>query len=190
MVLSNQEIIEEMHESSFDVSPLDPEQVQPASIDLRLGDEFVVYSEAPDAPYDAIDSRDEASIEAFEERCEGVESFLIEPDKFYLGTTRESVTIPPHLYSEIAGRSSTGRLGIEVHKTAGIIDPGWEGPLTLEITADMPVPVRVYPGQRVAQITIERLNKPADPAYGEGHDDKYQNQQGPTSSRIFSDKDQ
>jgi dCTP deaminase len=190
MVLSNEEIWDELAYTEFDVAPLTPEQVQPASVDLRLGEDFTVYSERPQSPLKEIDSRDDRHLEIFGEEREGVESILIEPDKFYLGTTVESINLPPHLYGKVAGRSSVGRLGVEVHKTAGVVDPGWCGELTLEITTDMPVPVRLYPGQRVAQMTVHKLEQPADPAYGEKEDEKYQNQQGPTESRISQDKDQ
>lgn len=186
MVLSNQEIWDEFAYSEFDIYPLTVEQVQPASVDLRLGRDFKVFTQKPDKDY-FIDSKHDIPKHYYNEK-ENVSSILIKPGNFYLGTTMETINMPAHLYAEVKGRSSVGRLGVEVHKTAGVIDPGWRGEITLEITTDMPHPVKLYAGQRVAQMTVVKLDKPADPAYGEKADSKYQNQSGPTPSRIAYDE--
>lgn len=188
MVLSNEEIWDEIAYSEFDIHPLEVEQVQPASVDLRLGDEFTVFSERPQSPLQEIDSRDDRHLDIFSEDRENVESILIEPDKFYLGTTRETINLPRDILCRVSGRSSIGRLGIEIHSTAGICDPGWSGQITLEISNNMPKPVRLYSGQRVCQIMLHKMDSKSNPAYGEKRDSKYQNQEGPTKSKIDQDR--
>jgi len=187
-ILSNQEIWEELQHGDLEVDPLSPEQVQPASIDLRLAGEFKRYRQPDDDPTSClIDSKDGVP-ENLHENIEG-NNVVIKPGDFVLASTKERVCLPPELYAEVKGRSSFGRLAVEVHKTAGVIDPGWSGDITLEITNDMPYPVMLHQGQRVCQITIHRMNTPADPSYGEKYDSKYQNQRGPTPTRVDEDRE-
>lgn len=187
-LLSNAEIRQELEsvDSEFRISPLREHQIQPASVDLRLGDQFKRYR-SDDATSCLIDSRDGVWDDLHEEI--EAESIVVRPEDFVLATTVEELTLPADIYGEVKGRSSFGRLGIEVHKTAGVIDPGWQGEITLEITNAMPYPVELHVGQRVCQVTFTRLREPADPPYGEKYDSKYQDQHGPTTSRADGDLD-
>lgn len=187
-ILSNQEIWEELHEGDLEVEPIQATQIQPASIDLRLSDEFKRYRNPPDDPTSCVVDAKDGVWENLSTDIEA-NNIIVEPGDFVLASTMERVCLPPELYAEVKGRSSFGRLGVEVHKTAGVIDPGWDGEITLEITNDMPYPVRLHAGQRVCQITIHRLAEPADPPYGEKYDSKYQGQSGPTASRADQDRE-
>lgn len=188
MVLSNQEINYELAYGDLEVTPATSDQVQPASIDLRLSDEFVIYEPRPGGDY-TIDSRNPEDLEHIKKEVTQDE-IKIRPNHFYLATTKEDVTLPNYLYGQIAGRSSIGRLGVAVHETAGVIDPGWDGQITLEISTQMPHPVKLYEGQRVAQMTLHETGMIAKPGYGDKDDQKYQGQRGPTESRAARDKDQ
>lgn len=189
-VLSDTEIWDEIAYSEFDVAPLTTEQVQPASIDLRLGSDFKRLKEKPLNQYsfnDQLEVIDTATdtqhaYEEFE-----ADEVVLDPGDCVLGTTMETVNIPPHLVGEVEGRSSVGRLFVEVHQTAGIIDSGFNGTITLEITNNSPNPVKLHEGQRVCQIVIHRLNKPAEDPYGSKDDSKYQGQRGATASRLHED---
>jgi len=186
-ILSNQEIWRELQNGDLEIDPLQADQIQPASVDLRLSNEFKRYRKPDDDPTSCcIDSKDGVPENLHQDITAG--NIVIQPGDFILASTVESLCLPPELYAEVKGRSSFGRLAVEVHKTAGVIDPGWEGDITLEITNDMPYPVRLHSGQRICQITIHRMNKPADPAYGEKYDSKYQGQSGPTPSKVDGDK--
>lgn len=189
-VLSDSEIWDEIAYSDFDVHPLQPEQVQPASIDLRLGSDFKRLKEDKANKYSFNDTPSvidtgkdtEQAWEEFE-----AEEVVLEPGDCVLGTTKETVNIPPHLLGEVEGRSSIGRLFVEVHKTAGVVDPGYRGEITLEIHNDNPNPVKLHEGQRVCQMLVKRLNRPAENPYGEKTDSKYQGQTGATASRLHQD---
>lgn len=183
-LLSNQEISEELINGDLEITPLPTENIQPASVDLRLSRKFKRYR-SDDATSCLIDS--ETGVpENLHEEIES-DNIIVRPGDFILGSTVERVKIPDNIYSEVKGRSSYGRLGIEVHKTAGVIDPGWDGHITLEIANSMPYPVELHAGNRVCQITLHRMNTDADPSYGQKNDSKYQYQQGPTASRVDED---
>lgn len=189
MILSDRELLARLKQGDLVVEPLDdPDtQVQPASIDLRLGNEFLVFRN-PHIPY--IDPRG-ASVEDYTEKITippgGV--FIVHPGEFCLGTTLERIAIPPDLVARVEGRSSLGRLAIVVHATAGFIDPGFEGHITLELSNLGRVPVALHPGMRVSQIVIHEMKSPALRPYGSpGRGSKYQGQRGPVPSRITSDR--
>jgi len=183
-LLSNQEISEELINGDLEITPLPTENIQPASVDLRLSRKFKRYC-SDDATSCLIDS--ETGVpENLHEEIES-DSIVVRPGDFILGSTVERVKIPDNIYSEVKGRSSYGRLGIEVHKTAGVIDPGWDGHITLEIANSMPYPVELHAGNRVCQITLHRMNTAADPPYGIKNGSKYQYQEGPTTSRGDED---
>lgn len=184
-ILSNQEISDELHNGELEITPLPSEHIQPASVDLRLSTKFKRYR-SEDVTSCLIDS--ESGVpENLHEEIES-ESIVVRPGDFVLGSTVERISIPDNIYSEVKGRSSYGRLGIEVHKTAGVIDPGWDGTITLEISNSMPYPVELHAGNRVCQITLHRMNTAADPSYGTKTDSKYQYQSEPTVSRADEDK--
>lgn len=188
MILSDRDIRARLAAGDLKIAPLgDAElQIQPASVDLRLGHEFLFYSRARAS---LLDPRDPASIQAAVERVripEG-EAVLLEPGTFSLGTTIEVVTLPDDLVARVDGRSSVGRLAVVVHATAGFIDPGFAGQITLELSNLGPLPVRLYSGMRIAQIALYPLSSPAERPYGKRRGSHYQGQLGPQPSRIELD---
>ena len=159
-------------------------QVQPASIDLRLGDTFRVYNYSQHA---LIDPTEDVDLDEISElvHLEG-KPFILHPGAFVLGSTLEYVRIPPSLVGRLEGRSSIGRLGVVVHSTAGFIDPNFQGHITLEISNIGKIPVALRPGLRVCQLTLMETGPVARP-YGPLRGSKYQGQQGPTASRLRQD---
>jgi dCTP deaminase len=188
VILSDRDILARLKKGDLVVDPLDdPDvQVQPASVDLRLGSEFLVFRN-PHIPY--IDPRG-ASVADYTESvtiAEGAQ-FILHPGEFALGTTLERVRIPPDLVAKVEGRSSLGRLALIVHATAGFIDPGFEGRITLELSNLGRVPVALYAGMRISQIALHQLASPAERPYGHPtRKSKYQGQKGPVPSRITRD---
>ncbi|WP_135827939.1 dCTP deaminase [Halorussus halobius] len=188
MILSDADILDRMADGDLVVEPLDdPElQIQPASVDLRLGREFLEFQRTniscihPNSEQEVSEYVDETVVE------EGGE-FVLHPGDFVLGTTVERVAIPDDLIAHVEGRSSLGRLAVVVHATAGLADPGYQGQITLELSNLGTAPVALEPGMRVSQLTFTELSSPADRPYGEGRGSKYQNQSGPQASRIQSD---
>ena len=161
-ILSDKDIKEYLKEDKIGIEPLkDEKQIQPSSVDLRLGDEFKVFKVIR-KPY--IDPKDEEDVSSYMESTtvkEG-EAFIIHPNEFALATTLEYVKLPDDLVARVEGRSSMGRLGVTMHVTAGFIDPGFEGKITLEISNIGAMPVALYPGQRVCQIVFETMTSPAE----------------------------
>ncbi|WP_288268692.1 dCTP deaminase [uncultured Methanobrevibacter sp.] len=170
------------------IDPLtDEKQIQPSSIDMRIGDEFKVFRVIR-KPF--IDPKDDDDIASYMESLtvEDGEAFIIHPNEFALATTYEYVKVPDDLVARVEGRSSMGRLGVTMHVTAGYIDPGFEGKITLEISNIGAMPVALYPGQRVCQLVFETMTTPADKPYGHpDRNSKYMGQKSPESSRIKDD---
>jgi len=164
------------------IEPWEPAMLQPASVDLRLGDSFRVFHNHRAT---AIDLRDPPS-----NLTEGVvvpdgEAFVIHPGEFCLGRTLEWVAIPDDIVARIEGKSSLGRLGLIVHATAGFCDPGFQGTLTLELNNLTRVPIRLYPGLPIAQLSFMTLDRPARRPYGSpGLGSHYQGQTAATESRY------
>lgn len=171
MILSDRDLRQRLCDRSIVVEPLaDLElQLQPASIDLRLGSQFR-----------------RAVAGEVEEVNEGAD-FVLGPGEFALGTTLERVRVPPNLVARVEGRSSIGRLAILVHATAGFIDPGFEGEITLELANLGPTPASLRVGSRICQIVFHVLTSPAERPYGPARGSKYSGQTGPTPSRLAED---
>jgi dCTP deaminase len=187
VILSDRDLRERLSRGDLVVEPLeDPElQIQPASIDLRLDKTFVAFR-ASRLP--CIDPRNiPPDVTERIEVAEG-ESFVLHPGDFVLGSTIERVRIPPDLVARVEGRSSLGRLAIVVHATAGFIDPGFEGQITLELSNLGRTGVKLYPGMRISQIVLHQMKSPAERPYGAARGSKYQGQSGPVVSRISHDK--
>ena len=187
-ILSDKPIKEYLEEGKIVIDPLkDEQQIQPSSVDMRLGDEFKVFKVIR-KPY--IDPKDEEDIAEYMESStvpEG-EAFIIHPNEFALATTQEYVKVPDDLVARVEGRSSMGRLGVTMHVTAGYVDPGFEGRITLEISNIGAMPVALYPGQRVCQLVFETMTTPAELPYGHPkRNSKYMNQLKPESSRVKLD---
>jgi dCTP deaminase len=188
MILSDADILDRLGEGDLVVDPIDDldMQVQPASIDLRLGEEFLEFQRTniscihPNREHEVSEYVTETHVPEGEE-------FILHPGDFVLGTTKERVEIPPDLLATVEGRSSLGRLAVVIHATAGIVDPGYEGQITLELSNLGTAPVALTPGMRVSQLVFTELKRPADRPYGAERGSKYQNQRGPQASRIGDD---
>ena len=187
MILSDRDIKARLAKGDLVVGPLsDPElQIQPASIDMRLAPSFLVFRTSR-VPY--IDPR--AVPEDITERIEipEGETFTLHPGDFVLGSTIERVTIPHDLVARVEGRSSLGRLAIVVHATAGFVDPGFDGQITLELSNLGRTPVMLHPGMRISQLVLHQMTSPAERPYGAARGSKYNGQMGPTATRIVNDK--
>ena len=188
-ILSDQDIIKYLDEGKITIEPLeDPSrQIQPSSVDLRIGNEFKGFRIIRKPCIDPLDKSDlESYMESF--HLEQGEAFIIHPGEFALATTYEAVKLPDDLVARVEGRSSMGRLGITMHVTAGYIDPGFEGKITLEISNIGKMPVTLYTGQRVCQIVFETMTTPSLRPYGHPErDSKYMGQDKPVTSKIKQD---
>jgi dCTP deaminase len=162
-VLSDGTIRRLVDEGRVRVEPWDPAMVQPASVDLKLGSSFRVFHNFRVAAIDLADPPTNLTEHVIVE--EG-DPFVIHPGEFVLGRTEEWVELPDDLVARIEGKSSLGRLGLIVHATAGFVDPGWKGTLTLEITNLTRVPIVLWPGKPIAQLSFMTLDKPAERPYG------------------------
>ncbi|MEA2123549.1 MAG: dCTP deaminase [Solirubrobacteraceae bacterium] len=164
------------------VDPWDPEMVQPASIDLRLGDSFRVFS---NHRITAIDLREVPPNLTEEVTIGEGDPFVIHPGEFCLGRTLERVELPDDLVARVEGKSSLGRLGLIVHATAGFVDPGWSGTLTLELNNLTRVPIKLYAGLPIAQLSVMALDRAAERPYGSPElGSHYQGQIAATESRY------
>jgi dCTP deaminase len=190
MILSDGDILRRLEEGELVVEPLaDPAlQVQPASVDLRLGRTFLEFQHA-NIP--CIHPGSEREVEEYVEETHVAEDgeFILHPGDFVLGTTRERVEIPPDLIAHVQGRSSLGRLAVVIHATAGVIDPGYHGQITLELSNLGTAPVALTPGLRISQLIFTELTSPAERPYGAERGSKYQDQAGPQASRIQDDEE-
>jgi dCTP deaminase len=164
------------------IDPYDEGLMQPSSLDVRVDRYFRVFR---NSRYPYIDVR-----EAQEELTELVEvdegPFILHPGEFVLGSTLERIALPDDLVARLEGKSSLGRLGLLIHSTAGFIDPGWDGHVTLELSNVANLPITIYPGMKIGQLSFMQLSEPAERPYGSGGlGSKYQGQRGPTPSRYF-----
>ena len=190
MILSDADILRRLEEGDLVVEPLDdPDiQIQPASVDLRLGREFLEFQHA-NIPCIHPNSENEVDEYVEETVVDEGDEFILHPGDFVLGTTYERVAIPDDLIAHVEGRSSLGRLAIVVHATAGLADPGFQGHITLELSNLGTAPVALTPGMRISQLTFTELKTPADRPYGEERGSKYQDQSGPQASKIQGDRE-
>ncbi|HEX2671487.1 MAG TPA: dCTP deaminase [Polyangiaceae bacterium] len=188
MILSDRDIRARLRDGSLKITGIvdEAQQLQPASVDLRLSAEFLTYKPAQ---VTCLDPRQPETLTAGTERVTVPEgsAFILHPGEFVLGSTMERVTIPPDLVARVDGRSSVGRLAIVVHATAGFIDPGFEGEITLELSNIGRIPVRLYPGMRIAQVVFQLMTSPAERPYGRARGSHYHEQEGPQASRISLD---
>ncbi|WP_276271087.1 dCTP deaminase [Haloarcula litorea] len=190
MILSDADILRRLEAGDLVVEPLDdPDiQIQPASIDLRLGREFLEFQHA-NIPCIHPNSEDEVADYVEETTVPEDGEYILHPGDFVLGTTHERVAIPDDLIAHVEGRSSLGRLAIVVHATAGLCDPGYQGQITLELSNLGTAPVALTPGMRISQLTFTELKTAADRPYGSERGSKYQGQSGPQASKIQGDRE-
>ena len=185
MVLSDRTIRREIAEGRIVVNPIDLDDVQPASIDLHLDNRFLVFSNSRQ-PY--IDVRKPLDNLTESVEIDGATPFMLHPGEFALGSTQEHIELPDDLVARLEGKSSLGRIGLLIHSTAGFVDPGWQGRLTLELSNVARLPIALYQGMKIGQISFLRLTEPAARLYGSPElGSKYQGQSGPTASRFHRD---
>ena len=182
MVLSDRSIREEIEAGRLVIDPFEEQALQPASVDLRLGREFRVFRNYR-LPY--IDVKLEAPQLTEIETVDDDNPFILHPGEFVLAVTLERVELPADLVGRLDGKSSLGRLGLIVHSTAGFVDPGFKGRLTLELTNLANLPITLYYAMPVSQISFSRLTTPAERPYGKAAGSKYQDQTGPEPSRYY-----
>jgi dCTP deaminase len=183
MLLSDRDIRAEIKADRLRLQPWDPELVQPSSIDVRLDRYFRVFNNSQYTHIDPAVQQDELTSLV---EPTGDEPFVLHPGEFVLGSTLEVVTLPDDLASRLEGKSSLGRLGLITHATAGFIDPGFSGHITLELSNVANLPITLWPGMKIGQLCVFRLSSPAEHPYGsERYGSRYQGQRGPTPSRSY-----
>jgi dCTP deaminase len=183
MVLSDRTIRRLIDEGRIGIEPFDEGLVQPSSVDVRVDRFFRVFR---NSRYPFIDVKEE--MEGLTElvETEDSEPFILHPGEFVLGSTLERITLPDDLVARLEGKSSLGRLGLLIHSTAGFIDPGWDGHVTLELSNVANLPITIYVGMKIGQVSFVQLSEPAENPYGAAAlGSKYQGQAGPTPSRYW-----
>ena len=183
MILSDITIREELAAGRIIIEPLGEGAVQPSSVDLHVDRYFRVFRNDT-TPYIDPKQHQEDLTELVEVGEDG--AFILHPGEFVLGSTLERVALPDDLVARLEGKSSLGRLGLLIHSTAGFVDAGWDGHLTLELSNVANLPIALYPGMKIGQISFFQMSTPAEHPYGSGETgSKYQGQQGPTPSRYY-----
>ncbi|MDA0564823.1 dCTP deaminase [Streptomonospora sp. S1-112] len=183
MLLSDRDIRSEIESGRVKIDPYEPGLVQPSSIDVRLDRYFRVFE---NHKYPHIDPAVEQPHLTRLVEPDGDEPFILHPGEFVLASTYEVVGLPDDIASRLEGKSSLGRLGLLTHSTAGFIDPGFSGHVTLELSNVATLPMKLYPGMRIGQLCMFRLTSPAEFPYGSAqYGSRYQDQRGPTPSRSY-----
>ncbi|MEU3567422.1 dCTP deaminase [Kitasatospora sp. NPDC036755] len=183
MLLSDKDIRTEIDLGRVGIDPFDPAMIQPSSIDVRLDRFFRVFE---NHKYPHIDPSEEQPDLTRLVEPDGDEAFILHPGEFVLASTYEVITLPDDVASRLEGKSSLGRLGLLTHSTAGFIDPGFSGHVTLELSNVATLPIKLYPGMKIGQLCLFRLSSPSEHPYGsERYGSRYQGQRGPTPSRSY-----
>jgi dCTP deaminase len=183
MVLSDRTIRRLIDEGRIGLDPFDEDLVQPSSVDVRVDRFFRVFR---NSRYPFIDVKEEMEDLTELVETEDSEPFILHPGEFVLGSTLERITLPDDLVARLEGKSSLGRLGLLIHSTAGFIDPGWDGHVTLELSNVANLPITIYVGMKIGQVSFVQLSEPAEHPYGAAAlGSKYQGQAGPTPSRYW-----
>lgn len=184
-VLADRDIRSELEGGRVRIDPYDPADLQPSSVDLHLDRSFRVFR---NNRYPYIDVRAQQPDLTELLRVEDEEAFILHPGEFVLGQTLEWVELPDDLVARLEGKSSLGRLGLLIHSTAGYVDPGWKGNLTLELSNVANLPIALYYGMKIGQISFFRMSSPVERPYGSaGLGSKYQGQSEPTASAYHAD---
>ncbi len=181
MVLSDRSIREALAAGLIVIDPFDESCIQPSSVDLHVDQYFRLFRNHTSRVIDVREDQEDLT----ELVDVGEEPLILHPGEFVLGSTTEKVTLPDDLVARLEGKSSLGRLGLLIHSTAGFVDAGWDGHLTLELSNVANLPITVYPGMKIGQISFLQMTTAADHPYGSaGLKSKYQGQWGPTPSRY------
>jgi len=183
VILSDRTLREQIGAGRIVVEPFDETCIQPSSIDVKIGNDFRVFRNHTARVIDV--KQDMTSLtELVEIADDGV--FVLHPGEFVLASTLERIGVPHDMVARIDGKSSLGRLGLIIHSTAGFIDPGFDGHITLELTNIATLPITLYPRMKVGQVSFMMMTTAADRPYGSGaYGSKYHGQRGPTPSRYF-----
>jgi dCTP deaminase len=183
VLLSDRDIRAEIAANRVGVEPFEEAMIQPSSVDVRLDKFFRVFE---NHKYSVIDPSTEQAELTREVIAEGDEPFILHPGEFVLASTYEVITLPDDIAGRLEGKSSLGRLGLLTHSTAGFIDPGFSGHITLELSNVANLPVKLFPGMKIGQLCLIKLSSPAEHPYGSAiYASRYQGQRGPTPSRSF-----
>ncbi len=183
MILSDRDIRKAIVDGRIGIDPFDPTAVQPSSVDLHVDRYFRTFHNAR-YPYIDVKKPMDGLTELVDVKED--EPFILHPGEFVLGSTSEYVRLPNDLVARLEGKSSLGRLGLLIHSTAGFVDSGFEGRLTLELSNVANLPITIYPGMKIGQISFLKLSSEAENPYGSKKvGSKYQGQRGPTPSRYF-----
>ena len=183
MILSDRSILECLETGRISIAPLAADSVQPSSVDLRLHNIFRVFRSHTLSHIDVKQNLESLTqVVTIPEKS----AFILHPGEFVLGCTLERVALPDDLVARLEGKSSLGRLGLLIHSTAGFVDAGWKGQLTLELSNVATLPITLYPGMKIGQISFIQMTTPAIKPYGSGDiGSKYQDQRGPVPSRYW-----
>ncbi|HEU4849862.1 MAG TPA: dCTP deaminase [Terrimesophilobacter sp.] len=183
MLLSDRDIKAELDAGRVGLDPLDLSMIQPSSIDVRLDRFFRLFD---NHKYPFIDPAEDQPELTHLVESQDEAPFILHPGEFVLGSTFELVTLPDDVAARLEGKSSLGRLGLLTHSTAGFIDPGFTGHVTLELSNVATLPIKLWPGMKIGQLCFFRLSSPAERPYGSSeYSSRYQGQRGPTASRSF-----
>jgi dCTP deaminase len=183
MLMSDRDIRESIEAGLIGLDPLEMGLLQPSSIDVRLDRFFRLFDNHKYAFIDPAEQQDELTrlIEV-----DPTEPFILHPGEFVLGSTYEFVTLPDDVAARLEGKSSLGRLGLLTHSTAGFVDPGFKGHVTLELSNVATLPIKLWPGMKIGQLCFFKLTSPSEHPYGsEKYSSRYQGQRGPTASRSY-----
>ncbi len=185
MILSDRSIREALAAGRIEIDPLREEFIQPSSVDLTMDRYFRVFRNHTAGIIDVKENMEDLT-ELVEVADDPDARFVLHPGEFVLGSTAERVRLPTDLVGRLEGKSSLGRLGLLIHSTAGFIDAGWDGHITLELSNIATLPITLYPGMRIGQISFLKMTTEADVPYGSSAvGSKYQGQRGPTPSRYW-----
>lgn len=183
MLISDRDIRAEIESERIRLDPYDPAMVQPSSVDVRIDRYFRLFD---NHRYAHIDPSEEQPDLTRLVEVDPEEAFILHPGEFALASTYETVTLPDDVAARLEGKSSLGRLGLLTHSTAGFIDPGFSGHITLELSNVATLPIKLWPGMKIGQLCFFQLSSPAEHPYGTGaYGNRYQGQRGPTASRSF-----
>jgi dCTP deaminase len=183
VLLSDRDIKAEISAGRVKVEPFAAAMIQPSSVDVRLDRFFRVFE---NHKYSVIDPSIEQSDLTREVAVEANEEFILHPGEFVLASTYEVITLPDDIAGRLEGKSSLGRLGLLTHSTAGFIDPGFSGHITLELSNVANLPVKLFPGMKIGQLCLIKLSSPAENPYGSAlYGSRYQGQRGPTASKSW-----
>ena len=183
MLLSDRDIKSEIDKGRVVLEPYDVNMIQPSSVDVRLDRLFRTFENHKYAHIDPAENQPELTREV---AVQGQDPFILHPGEFVLGSTYEVISLPDDIAGRLEGKSSLGRLGLLTHSTAGFIDPGFSGHVTLELSNVATLPIKLWPGMKIGQLCLFRLESPTEHPYGSAvYGSRYQGQRGPTPSKAY-----